>query len=315
MYLRTYMSREPYLRVMERFLLVMCAVSLWCRVVYMLRYNMFMGRLWGVISKVLGTLIVYFCYYLVQIMIWSAVVQLSFPRMDEFHRYSEAMKNMVYASLGNFDFAIFEDSGYNQYWATTFFLVFMITNVGLFISLFMAIVVSLYSEFANRAMIYHMIDTLEVRPVAEADHEYSSLVSLPAPLNVLHLFLAPILLTRTDPEFWNTAILWFAYLPILVVTTALFFAYSVLISPLCLLKVFFHKMIMIFVYSKSHRVQRADKFMMWVMFAITGPFRIFINIFTDTWSYMRHCVHTDLKRTKLSFQDKSLTKENLRTTA
>ena len=225
------------------------------------------------------------------------------------------MKNMVYASLGNFDFDIFEGSGYNTYWSTTFFLVFMITNVGLFISLFMAIVISLYSEYASRANIYHMLDTLHVRPVTEADHEFSSLVSLPAPLNVLHLFLAPILLTRTDPEFWNTAILWIAYMPILIVTTVLFFAYSVLIYPVCLVKVFFHKMIMIFVYSKSHRVQRADKFMLWVMFTITGPFRLFINIFTDLVSFVRHCVQSDLPRTKLSFKDESLTKENLRVTA
>ena len=153
---------------------------------------MYFGRLWGVISKILSTLVVYFCFYLVQIMIWAAIVQLSFSRMDQFHRFADALKNMLYASVGNFDFTIFEDSGYNVLWGTTFFVVFMILNVGLYISLFMAIVTSLYGNFAENARIYHMLDTLHVRPVTEAEKEYSALVSLPAPLNVLHLLLAPV---------------------------------------------------------------------------------------------------------------------------
>ena len=44
-----------------------------------------------------------------------------------------------------------------------------------------------------------MLETLKIRPQTEADKEYSSLISLPTPINVLHMFVAPFLLTSSRP--------------------------------------------------------------------------------------------------------------------
>jgi len=48
-----------------------------------------------------------------------------------------------------------------------------------------------------------MLETLKVRPVSQADKEYSSLVSIPVPLNAFLILFAPILLTSKDPEKVN----------------------------------------------------------------------------------------------------------------
>ena len=234
--------------------------------------------------------------------------------MKQFDEYRHSFESVFFASIGRFDFDIFwngQDS-YNPYWGSAYFLTFMAINVGLYMSLFVAITVALYGNVGDRGHIYHMLDTLEVRSVTEADKDYSALISLPAPLNVLHIFVSPILMTSSNPEAVNKAILWIAYLPVFIVTTVIFIAYSFLITPFCFVKIFFHKMIMIFVYSKTYRVSRADKFMTWVLFTIIGPFRLIANIFTDLIAFLQHMLATDLKKTKVTLVSKPLTKKGMR---
>ena len=73
---------------------------------------------------------------------------------------------MFYASLGKFDFEIFQDTQYNYYWGVVFFIFFIAINVGLFMSMFVAMVTALYGAFGDRANIYHMLDVLEIRSVS-----------------------------------------------------------------------------------------------------------------------------------------------------
>lgn len=112
------------------------------------------------------------------------------------------------------------------------------------------------------------------------------MISLPAPLNVLLIILAPFLLTSKNPEFWNKVILWLAYLPVLLVTFVIYLVYTAALLPFSFVKIFFHKMIMIFMYSKSYRVHKSDKFMAWVLFAVIGPFRMTANFFVDLLAFV-----------------------------
>jgi len=137
------------------------------------------------------------------------------------------------------------------------------------------------------------------------------LISLPAPLNALLILLAPFLLTSRSPEFWNKVILWLAYLPVLLVTFVLYFVYTAALLPLSFVKIFFHKMIMIFMYSKSYRVHKSDKFMQWVMFAAIGPFRMTANFLVDLVAFIQHCTMTDLKKTKVSLRQRTLSKQTM----
>jgi hypothetical protein len=119
-------------------------------------------------------------------------------------------------------------------------------------------------------------------------------------------------MTTKTPEKWNIAILWVAYLPVLIVTTALFFVYEILLLPLTFVKVLFHKMIMIFIYSKSYRVTKADKFMLWILFMMIGPLRLLVNVVTDTAAFVKHAMVMDLKKTRVSTKERPLSKETLR---
>ena len=133
-----------------------------------------------------------------------------------------------------------------------------------------------------------MLETLKARPVTQADKEYSALISLPTPLNIIHIVLAPCLLTSKNPEKLNKFILMVAYQSIIVSATLSFIVYNIALLPFTYVKLFFHKLIMIMVYSKAYRSSRADKFMNFVIFILIGPFVLIINMVVDTYYFIKH---------------------------
>lgn len=293
MFMKNMANGGKVLLGVEVFLIVIMVFLMWIRAIFLLRYNQYLGKLTGVVQTMLVDIAVYFAYFLLEILFWALLLQLATVANMHDMSLSECYTLLFYAAFGQFDFAIlsnFDSFGY--YFATGFFVIYLIVNIGLFLSLFNSMVVKLYEEFFKNEEIYHIMETLKIRPQTQADKEYSALISLPPPLNVFLFFLAPFLLTSKNPEIWNKVILWVAYLPILVLATTVFFVYNVLLLPLAYVKLFFHKLVMIFVYSKSYRVSKANKFILTVIFIPVGPIRLICNVVVDTIAFVSHCLQT-----------------------
>ena len=139
-----------------------------------------------------------------------------------------------------------------------------------------------------------MIETLKVRPVTQADKEYSVLISVNAPFNLLLLFVAPSLIQNSQPQKLNTKLLLFAYLPVLIGLTLIFATFEVIMWPLVYLKMIFHKLTMVWRYSKSFRVSRADKFTHFLYWILIGPFVTIGNSMVDLTFFLRHLLQFDL---------------------
>ena len=84
----------------------------------------------------------------------------------------------------------------------------------------------------------------------------------------------------------------------MLVTLVLFLAGEMFMWPLVYVKMVFHKLTMVWVYSRSFRVSRADKFMNFVAYFLIGPIWIIGNTIVDTWFFLRHMVRLDLQKVK-----------------
>jgi len=78
------------------------------------------------------------------------------------------------------------------------------------------------------------------------------------------------------------------YLPILVATTAAFLIGEMIMWPIVYIKMTFHKLTMVWVYSKSFRVSRAHKFTFFILYAGFGFFINVGNTVVDTYYFIRH---------------------------
>ena len=113
--------------------------------------------------------------------------------------FYEAFKTNFFASFGTFDFDTMATAALGEAYGITFLVFFLAINIGLFMSLFVAISTTLFEIFQEHENIYQMIETLKLRPVTQADKNYSVLISMPPPFNFFLLFAAPVLLTSKNP--------------------------------------------------------------------------------------------------------------------
>lgn len=157
-----------------------------------------------------------------------------------------------------------------------------------------------------------MIETLKIRSVTQAEKSYSCLVSFPPPFNFLLFFTAPFLITSPTPEKVNEKLLFLAYLPILCFSVMTFVFGEMLMWPFVYTKMVFHKLTMVWVYSKSWRLSRADKFANFVGYCFFGPFTTVANTFVDTHFFVRHMVRLDLQKFKHKIDQPEIDKDNMK---
>ena len=158
-----------------------------------------------------------------------------------------------------------------------------------------------------------MLETLAIRPQSQADKEYSAIVSMPVPLNVLLIFVTPFLLgSKGNQEKFNLCLLKFTYIPIMIVLTILYIVYNIVLWPFAYIKLFVHKFVMIFVYSKSYRSSRADKFIVFAKWVFLGFLILPANSILDFPYFIRHLMFMGIPKTKDKHGETQVTKQNLK---
>jgi hypothetical protein len=139
-------------------------VSLWVRVVYIMRYNEYLGKITGVLDKIAYDLLIYFLFFLVEVFWFSVVAEMTFRQIDAYKSTPVAFRTLFYATFGQFNFEAFENAQFSEYYGITFLIVFLVINIGLFMSLFISMLVTLYGAFVEKQSVYHMLETLRIRP-------------------------------------------------------------------------------------------------------------------------------------------------------
>jgi hypothetical protein len=97
----------------------------------------------------------------------------------------------------------------------------------------------------------------------------------------------------------------------MAVVTLFFVAGEVIMWPFVYVKMVFHKLTMVWVYSKSFRVSRADKFMNFIFYFFFGPFITIGNTGVDTWFFIRHLMLTNLRKIKHKTRFQKIEKHGL----
>jgi len=59
----------------ETWLLIFCSISLWIRVVFLLRYNEYLGKITGVLEKMAYDLVIYFVFFLIEILFFTFIAE------------------------------------------------------------------------------------------------------------------------------------------------------------------------------------------------------------------------------------------------
>lgn len=83
-------------------------------------------------------------------------------------------------------------------------------------------------------------------------------------------------------------------MPVLLGSLLVFLIGEIIMWPFVYSKMVFHKLTMVWLYSKSFRVSRADKFMNFIFYTFTGVLLTPGNTIVDLYFFLRHLVRYDL---------------------
>jgi len=247
-------------KVNEHRLLIIGVVLLWIKVISYAKYNEYLGRFLGIVKRMLSEVFLIFVFWLINLSVFSILAEASFPDLSEYAKATEAFRTLFFACFGTFDFERIAETRLGEKYGYAFLLIFLIINMFLFMNLFIAAITVLFSVYEKNSNVYQMIETLKVRSTTQADKNFSILISMLPPFNIFLLILGPFVVSAQEPAKWNKACLMLAYLPVLLLVTLIYAIAELIFWPFVYVKMVFHKLTMVWVYSKSFRVSRADKF-------------------------------------------------------
>jgi hypothetical protein len=103
-----------------------------------------------VLEKLLYDILTFFCFFMLEVLFFAAVAELSFRNVEQYATILQSFKNLFYASFGQFRFDMFEDAEFGEMFGVCFMILFLIINIGLFMSLFTSMMVTLYGAFVQK---------------------------------------------------------------------------------------------------------------------------------------------------------------------
>lgn len=180
----------------ETNLMIIGVILLWIRVINFVRYNDYLGRYLGVVSRLISEISLFIVIYVVNLIFFALLAESSFRELNEYNDFWDGFKTLFNSSFGNFNFDRIATAKISKEYGISYMIIFLIINVGLFMSLFVSVITVLYHLFQKADRVYQMVETLKVRSTTQADKKYSLLISVPIPFNFFLIFAAPVLLTH-----------------------------------------------------------------------------------------------------------------------
>jgi hypothetical protein len=150
-------------------------------VVNFTKYNEYLGRLLGVVRRLIPEVALFFALYLINLIFFSLFAESSFintplnislrkvalgdnqikantytgtEMVTGFSSFNDSFKTLFYSSFGSFDFEILDKVRLGSKYGISFLILFLVVNIGLFMSLFVSIITVLYQEFSKHQNLY-----------------------------------------------------------------------------------------------------------------------------------------------------------------
>jgi hypothetical protein len=205
----------------------------WTRILLIFRVNSFVGPLLNIIQNMLREIVRFFIIYLLIVLVFTSAGRMLFVTLPEFKDDIETWKTLFSASLGSFDFTIFDHQRMvlSQDFGYFFLMIYLlITNI-IILNFIIAILGNTYSRLKNISKALYLIEIVKVRNIFEYDKYYSSMISLFIPLNVVLLPFYPILAISKNKRL-NQFLMHFSYLPVLMLGIIAFVGASLIMYPI-----------------------------------------------------------------------------------
>jgi len=209
-------------------------------------------------------LVIFFGLYVIQIVTFAAVGILIFGDVPDYDNIFGTSLMFFQYTLGGFDLKIYDNcTESRRMLGILYSCLVLIVNMLVLINLLIALMQDTYRMLSKmkRGLLFKQI--IQAVPCYKYENQYSCLISIPMPLNVVTIFILPVMVLVKDPSARkriNRVILMITYTPIALLSIAVFFTVNVILLPMAFVKALLHKLLIVFRSKKKEHLAELINF-------------------------------------------------------
>lgn len=96
------------------------------------------------VKRLVSEIALFFILYLINLVTFSFISEAAFRDLEEYNTVTGAFVTLFYSSFGTFDFDRIENTRLGSNFGISYLIIFLIVNIGLFMSLFVSIITVLF---------------------------------------------------------------------------------------------------------------------------------------------------------------------------
>lgn len=246
----------------------------WTRMIIVFRVNSFIGPMIKIIENMLFEIIKFIIIYGLILIVFASSGYLFFIRVEGYSTITDAFISLLSASLGSFDFTPFEskDMVLSTSFGYYFLILYLVISNIVLLNFIIAILANTYNKLIGVSKALYFNEIIKIRNVLECDKYYSSLVSLPIPLNAALIPAYPFIIFCKSKRL-NNLMLHISYLPVMVLGTLCFCLLSIVLWPISYLALLWQNFIDIWE-KGSNGGSRWREFVQFLQMIFKAPFML-----------------------------------------
>ena len=268
-------------------LLSITAFLFWIRLIFMMQLTKMFGPLIRTTVAMMKDLVIFFLLFTIQLIAFSCVGILSFGNLEDYETLQDAFIMFFTTSMGEWDFSIYDELGpTKRYYGIGFHIVVIAANTMLLLNLVIAIMTSTYAVLSDVKLGLYSQGVIEAVPSYKNNKRFGGLIVMIPPFNLLAYLLLPIYhCKRNDREYltrFNSKVCKTVYFPIGFFFGLVFFASSLVMTPIAWVKVIIHKCMI------AKRTKKRNYYGHGALYGLLGLPLLVCTAFVDFYWFFKH---------------------------
>jgi hypothetical protein len=263
----------------------------------MLQFSESIGPLVKIVSKMFDDFINFLILYFLLAIMFTTIANLNFIyTLAEFQGLFESFLTITDASLGNFNFEMFEavnDEGLRLFGQFLILISVICFNL-LLLNLIVAILANTYNMFDLRATGLYLSKILNTRGELLYEENYGGFLAATPPINVIQLpFILPAIFLRKGTPLLikiNNFVMLASYCTFMMICFGLFMTVSIAFIPFAWLIGIYDKTVK----TSNQNMSQIDKLINF-LFIPFGPVILFADLMADFFYFWKNNFRNDLK--------------------
>jgi hypothetical protein len=153
-----------------------------------------------IVVSMLKDLATFSVLWIIQLFIFACIGYLIFGELNEYRDLPNTLILLLQASLGQWDFEIYDDLTISSSWGIIFIVVVIIINLIMLLNFVVAILAETYMRFSKVKLGLYYDGVVDAISNYKYDKHYGAMITAIPPFNVIMFLTTPLLLLTKNPR-------------------------------------------------------------------------------------------------------------------